>query len=326
MKPVAPTLAPGNLQDIAVIGVGGVGGYFGGKLCRVSGINVSFIARGEHLRSIQQSGLLLSSEHDGDIVCKPSLATDDFKKLPPLDLCLLCVKEFDLPGVLSRLEPLVRNDTIILPLLNGVDVYARVRAVIGQGIVVPACVYVGTHIESAGKVVQRGGACRILFGPDPLRPDFAPDRLLQLFEEARIRAEWTPHVETEIWKKFIFICAFGLVSAASDKTLGEILGDETLRNNVQHVMREAVSLAHGLGVPLPDDIIDASIAKARTFPPEARTSFQRDFARPHKNDERDLFAGSMVRIANELRSEIPKTSEIAGLLERKKPRRTTGAS
>src|SRR6266851_163185 len=127
-----------KIKSIGIIGVGGVGGYFGGKLCHLqnsdSGISISFVARGEHLRAIQNSGLLLSSDGDGDLVCKPSLATDDFQRLPRLDLCVICVKGFDLPSVLSHLEPAIDDQTIVLPLLNGVDIYSRVRLVIEKGI------------------------------------------------------------------------------------------------------------------------------------------------------------------------------------------------
>src|SRR5690349_17828902 len=104
-----------NIRNVAIIGVGGVGGYFGGKLCRLQGngndINIAFIARGAHLRAIQESGLLLSSENNGDMVCRPSMATDDFRHLPPVELCLVCVKEFDLRDVLLRLEPAIGNET-----------------------------------------------------------------------------------------------------------------------------------------------------------------------------------------------------------------------
>src|SRR6266404_2748154 len=203
-----------NINNIGIIGVGGVGGYIGGKLCHLqksgSGVSISFVARGEHLGAIQESGLLLSSEKEGDLVCKPSLATDAFRRLPPLDLCLVCVKEFDLPAALSRLEPRIHGESIVLPLLNGVDVYSRIREVIRKGVVLPACVYVGTHIERPGKVCQKGGACKILFGPDPLRPDFAPRDVIALFDQAGIKSEWTLNVQLEIWKKFIFICAYGL--------------------------------------------------------------------------------------------------------------------
>ena len=312
-----------SIQNIGVIGVGGVGGYFGGKLCRLlregGGVTVSFVARGEHLRAIQESGLRLSSEEDGDQVCQPSLATDDVRDLPPLDLCLVCVKEFDLTAVLSRLEPRLSDRSIVLPLLNGVDVHSRVRAVIRKGIVLPACVYVGTHIGRPGEVIQRGGACRILFGPDPERPDFSPDAVVGLFDRAGIKSTCTPEIQTEIWKKFIFISAFGLVSAASGKTLGVILEDGPLRGDVERVVMEAIALARGSGVPLPDDIAESSLSKARSFPFGTKTSFQRDFERSDRKDERDLFAGSMVRIADRLGIAVPKTRELATVLAERKP-------
>jgi 2-dehydropantoate 2-reductase len=314
-----------NIKSIGIIGVGGVGGYFGGKLCHLpkNGIefSISFVARGEHLRAIQESGLLLSTANDGDLVCKPSLATADFQRLPPLDLCLICVKEFDLPAVLSRLEPVTGDQTIVLPLLNGVDVYSRVRTVLKRGIVLPACVYVGTHVDRPGKVVQKGGACKILFGADPLRPDFAPEDVIKLFDQARVKSEWTPDIQAEIWKKFIFICAYGLVSAACGKTLGEILEDERLKSDVQIIMTEAASLAKGSGIALPEDIVEASVLKARNFPFEAKTSFQRDFERADKNDERDLFSGTMIRMADHWGIEVRRTKAIAAMLEERKPAR-----
>jgi len=310
-----------SIKNIGVIGVGGVGGYFGGKLCHQtgSGANICFVARGEHLRAIQQSGLLLSSESDGDLVCRPSLATDDFRRLPPLDLCLICVKEFDLPAVLSQLAPLVGDETVVLPLLNGVDVYSRVREVIQKGVCLPACVYVGTHIERPGKIRQKGGACRILFGADPQRADFAPQEIVKLFDSAGIKSEWTSDIQVEIWKKFIFICAYGLVCAAHDKTLGEILADAELKGEVRAIMMEASAVAKASGVRLPDDIVEVSLLKARDFPAAAKASFQRDFERQDKLDERDLFGGAMIRLAERMNVLLPGTRAVCAILAKKKP-------
>lgn len=322
-RPTRHTLLQKTIVKIGIIGVGGVGGYFGGKLCRLqqcdTGASISFVARGEHLRAIQESGLLLSSESDGDLVCRPSLATDDFRRLPPLDLCLICVKEFDLPAALAGLAPFIRDDTILLPLLNGVDVYSRVRSVIQQGVVLPACVYVGTHIERPGKVHQKGGACRILFGPDPQRPGFAPQEIIGVFERAGIESEWTLDIQVEIWRKFIFICGYGLVSAACGKTLGEIVVDDALRGDVRAIMMEASSLARASGVRLPDDIVEKSLLKAQDFPPAAKTSFQRDFERPDKLDERDLFGGAMIRMADRLNIDVPGTRAVVAVLTKNKP-------
>jgi 2-dehydropantoate 2-reductase len=316
-----------SIRNIGIIGVGGVGGYFGGKLCRLQvidqGISVSFVARGEHLRAIRDVGLLLSTEDEGELVCHPALATDDFQQLPQLDLCLICVKEFDLAAVLGRLASIVRSDAILLPLLNGVDVYSRTRAVIKNGIVLPACVYVGTHIERPGKVTQKGGACQILFGPDPLRPDFAPQELSALLEIASVKCEWTPCIQTEIWKKFIFICAFGLVTAAHNRTVGEILADDRLQSDVREIMQEAVALATKLGIPLPTDVIATSLAKGHGFPFDAKTSFQRDYERLDRRDERDLFAGAIIRMADQLAVDVPRTRAIAAFLNDRKPALTS---
>jgi len=80
--------------------------------------------------------------------------------MPELDLCIVCVKGFDLERLLLRLKDRIRENTIIIPLLNGADVYSRIRSVIDKGIVLPACVYVGTHIESPGVVAQKGVAIK----------------------------------------------------------------------------------------------------------------------------------------------------------------------
>lgn len=315
--------AAAPIESVAVIGVGGVGGYFGGKLCQLrhndSEFNISFVARGEHLRAIQSSGLLLSSEADGELLCAPTLATDDFERLPPFDVGLLCVKEFDLTAVLTALEPMIGETTILLPLLNGVDVSTRVRAMIKKGVVLPACVYVGTHIERPGKVVQKGGACKILFGPDPRQPEFSPCEIITLFNRAKIKSEWTLNVHSEIWKKFIFIAAFGLVSAAHGKVLGEILDDDELSTDALAIMREAVALAGARGVSLPNDAAEASFAKAKGFPYETKTSFQRDFERCDKPDERDLFAGTMLRMGERFRIHVPTIKAISERLAMKKP-------
>jgi 2-dehydropantoate 2-reductase len=231
----------------------------------------------------------------------------------------VCVKEFDLHSALASLEPIIGDEAIVLPLLNGVDVYSRVRNVLHRGLVLPACVYVGTHIERPGKVSQKGGACKILFGPDPAHPNFVPEEVLGLFQRAEIKSEWTADVQVEIWKKFIFICAYGLVSAAFGKTVGEILQDEALKTDTETIMQEAVALAKASGVSLPSDVVEASLSKAKSFPFETKTSFQRDFERIDKNDERDLFAGSVIRMGHALKIDVPRTKALAAILESRKP-------
>jgi len=180
-------------MNIAVIGIGGVGGYFGGKLCRLLDdssldLKIYFIARNRHLHEIQKNGLLLDTD-EGEFLCKPTFATDTISNLPELDFCLLCVKSFDLDSVLPQLREKISSKSTLLPLLNGVDIYERIRRQIKTGAVFPSCAYVSARIERDGKVTQRGGLCTIVFGKDP-HNDFVDERIFGLLTKARIKHRW----------------------------------------------------------------------------------------------------------------------------------------
>lgn len=312
------------IKNIAVIGTGGVGGYFGAKLCRMSeetgGFHVSFIARGEHLRAIQKKGLRVKTAHEGEFICHPDLATDQIGSIPKPDLCLICVKGFDLEKVLRELKPLVKEKTLILPLLNGVDIHRRIRSFISAGIVLPACVYVGTHIESPAVISQNGGACEILFGEDPGRYPWHREELFQIFHKSGIRHSWFDDPHPEIWKKFLFIASFGLICACYNRTIGEVLAFEDLTGAVRSVMEEILKLAELSGISLKDGILEDALGKGRGFPYETKTSFQRDFEQRDRADERDLFGDTIIRLCEEASVACPVTTQICRRLEEIKPR------
>jgi 2-dehydropantoate 2-reductase len=311
------------MKRIGVIGVGGVGGYFGGKLCRLAetdpALEVFFMARGAHLEAIRKNGLELSTAEEGEFRCVPTLATDDLSKLPALDLCLLCVKAYDLTSLLPLLGRRISPDTLIVPLSNGVDIPERIRAVIHQGVVLPACLYIGTHIERPGRVEQNGGARTVILGPDPLHESHKTKEALDIFARASIRFQWEMDPYPMIWEKFIFIAGYGLVTAWCGKTLGEVFESVELRGMALAIMREIASLAEKRGVRLPPGIAEDSLAKAAGFPPGTRTSFQRDFENPDKPDERDLFGGTTIRLGESLGVETPATRAISVELQKKKP-------
>ncbi len=309
-------------MNVGVIGVGGVGGYFGGKICHVASgheARVFFIARGAHLAAIREKGLLLSTADEGDMVCTPFLATDNMDDLPVLDICLLCVKSYDLHDTLLRLRPRLSPASLVVPLLNGVDVYERVREVVGTAVVFPACVYVGTHIEAYGKVTQKGGACKILLGRDPNNSAVVPEGLFALLRAGNVNYQWFEDVYPEIWTKYIFIAAFALVTAAFDRTIGEVMGSAELGTYARSVMEEVAALAKAKGVALPGAIVETTYRKGNDFPPETKTSFQRDVEQADKPDERDLFGGTVIRMGAALGIPTPVTQELYERLRARKP-------
>jgi len=310
-------------MNIAVIGIGGVGGFFGGKLTQLlksdGDLNVHFIARGRHLDEIRRNGLLLDSD-EGEFICRPTSATDDISALPELDLCLVCVKSYDLERAMVSLKEKVNDKTMILPLLNGVDIYERIRSVITNGVVFPSAVYIGTYLERPGKVIQRGGACKILFGKDPSN-DYLNPALLNVFDSAGIKYEFSGTPYTAIWSKFIFIAPFGLVCARYNKTIGEILKSDELSGLIKDIMQEIVKIAEKRGVELPDDIIKNTYLSARNFPFETKTSFQRDVENPDKPDERDLFGGSIIKMGKDAGVATPAAETVYNDICKIKPMR-----
>ncbi len=308
-------------MTISVIGVGGVGGYFGGKLSlampRLPGLNVVFLARGEHLAVIKRKGLTLDAE-EGVSVCFPSIATDRVEELPPSELYLLCVKGYDLDEVCISLAPRLPAGASVMPLLNGVDIAERVKRLLPRAMILPACVYVGTKIEKPGVVKQRGGEARIIFGPE--RPGLTVDaRIAELFTAAGIRFELKDDPWPEIWMKYLFIASYSLVCAEADATLGQAAASGSIMGKARSVMGEIAAIARAKGTNLPADAVERTAAKARDFPPAATTSFHRDYADPSRRDERDIMGGAILRMGKELSLPVPVTAEIHAELVRRKP-------
>ncbi len=311
-----------NNVNVCVIGVGGVGGYFGGKLARAfpsnsnSHARIFFVARGKHLEAITRNGLVLGSPEFGRVTCKPTLATRRISDLSEIDIFLVCVKGYDLMDVAAFIKDYVKANTIILPLLNGADIQERIRKKIKTGIILPACVYVSAHIEEPGVVVHNGKPGRIIFGKDPDYLDYVPHGIFKLFEKSSIDYEWKDDASPAIWEKYLFIASFGLVSACYDRTLGEILEDPSLKDETVGIMNEVFSIALKKNIRLPDGIVDLSLKKAAMFPRDTQTSLQRDIRQKKGGSELGLFGGTIIDLGKKLGIRTPTTKKIYRELRR----------
>lgn len=309
-----------NKRNICVIGVGGVGGYFGGKLAHAfssnsdASVNVFFVARGKHLGAIRKNGLIVKSPEFGAITCKPTLATERISELPPIDFFLIAVKGYDLMEAAASMENHVKRSTMILAPLNGADIQERLRAKIHTGRILPSCVYISSYIEEPG-VVLTGKPGKIIFGRDPAYPDDTPHELFSLFQKASIDYEWKEDVNPAIWEKYIFIASFSLISAHSNRTLDEILEEPSLRKEVIGIMNEINSIALKKKIQLPDGIVDLSLKKAMMFPPGTQTSLQRDISQKKGETELELFGGTILHLGKELGIPTPTTRKIYQKLE-----------
>jgi 2-dehydropantoate 2-reductase len=311
------------IKNIAVIGVGGVGGYFGGKLVRslddqnIDDKHVTFVARGKHGQCIKNIGILLKFPNENDdIICNPHKATDKFNEIEPADLILLCVKSYDLEEVVKKLDHAISDNTIIIPLLNGVDIYSRIRNITTKGIVLPSCVYIAAHISEPGVVSVSGPQGAIISGPDPMNKSFDPEILTRLFENTGFKFKWVDEPYSAIWEKYAYVASFAIITGYSGKSFIEVVNDEKLLSLLKQVMNEILALAKALNINFADGFFEKSVKRSAVLSPDARTSFSRDLEKG-KRSEIDVFGYTIINKGKEIGIPTPVTERLVREIEKK---------
>lgn len=286
----------------AIIGIGGVGGYYGGKLAvryaSAADHAVFFVARGIHLESIRKKGLEVITKEEGDFVAEPTLATDSPKELGPLDVIIFCVKGYDLEEAALMTRENIHPDTVVISLLNGVDNADRLQKILHQGHILNGCVYISSRIAAPGKIEQVGGPRLLIFGPERGPTDHFRD-IESLLGEAGIKARLSENIATEVWTKFVFMGPLAGITSMKREPFGAVMENDADRSVVEGLMREVVSIAKAQGLTLPDDVIQKSLDLAAGFPYETKSSMQLDFEKG-KRTELEAFIGYVVKSGQRL--------------------------
>jgi 2-dehydropantoate 2-reductase len=183
-------------MKIVVVGAGGVGGYFGGRLA-AAGHEVAMLARGEHLAALREHGLQVRSIK-GDFTVSVQVA-DDPAAFGACDVVLFCVKSFDTDAAAARLVPLLRSDTAVVSLQNGIDNEDRIAAVIGDQHVVGGAAFIFSGITAPGHIAHTGGPARIVFGERDRSRTERLSRFLDACQGAGIDAEIATDIAVVLW-------------------------------------------------------------------------------------------------------------------------------
>jgi 2-dehydropantoate 2-reductase len=275
-------------MQVAVIGAGAVGCYYGGLLLR-AGHDVTFIGRQPHVDAINAHGLLLDTATFRERL--PARAATDASGLAPPDLVLVCVKSADTEQAGRSLAGRLRPETAVLSLQNGVDNAPRLGAVTGHA-VIPVVVYVGSEMAGPGHVRHHGGG-DLAIGASP-----ASEALAQTLQVAGIRTTISSDIAVTLWSKLVINCAFNALSAVANIAYGPMLEVEGTKDVVAGAVREAIAVARACGVALPDDLI-GQIMKIPANMPGQMSSTAQDLARG-KPSEIDFLNGYVVRKGAEL--------------------------
>ena len=254
---------------IAIMGAGGLGGFYGGMLAR-SGEDVKFIARGAHLQAMLAKGLTVKSTHLGEFTI-PVKATTDPAEIGPVELVIVCVKAYDTDHTAELIRPMIGPETVVMSVQNGVDNEDRIADAIGHDHVIGAVAIVNSSVEEPG-VISQVVELVTMFGELDGGTSPRLEQLLLTFKRAGLNVEIRPNIRTDMWEKFLGNCAINGISALTRLPLGPLLDCSDTRALIKGLIEEAEAVGRAGGIALREGVADYIFGLAEQYPPSARAS------------------------------------------------------
>ncbi len=262
---------------IAVMGSGGVGGYFGARLA-LGGSDVTFIARGHHLAAMREHGLRIESEL-GDLHVRNVKATDDVGAIGPVDLVMVGVKLWDTEQAALQIRPLAERGAAVVSFQNGVAKDETLRSVLGEAPLIGGVSYISAAIKEPGVISHKGQMQRLVFGEFDGSRSPRVEAFREACETSGIVAEVSDDIRRAIWEKFVFLVGLSGATTTIRLPIGPILENPQSRSFLRDLMREVAAVGRARSINLLDGFADDRLAFADTLPPQFSSSMHGDLER-----------------------------------------------
>jgi 2-dehydropantoate 2-reductase len=286
-------------MHFAIIGAGGVGGYFGGRLAQ-AGEKVTFIARGLHLQAIKERGLWVESIN-GDFAISPAIAFDSPEKVGEVEAVLVATKAWQVTETAPTLKPLIGPKTVVIPLQNSVTAATELAAVLGAEHVLGGFCRISALIGGPGLIKHIGVQQPVIaFGERSGLKSERVERLRQVFSGCQgLKVEVPDDIEAALWDKFIFITAISGLGAITRQPVGSFRAVPESRALLVAALEETTAVARAAGIRLPGDQVQKTLAHLDQVGPEISASMQKDIlaGRPSELSEQN---GAVLRLGREL--------------------------
>jgi 2-dehydropantoate 2-reductase len=281
---------------IAIMGSGGVGGYYGGLLA-VAGQDVTFIARGTHLLALRDKGLQIKSVH-GDFSVFPAKATDRPGDIGPVDLVIIATKTYHTDEAAQAIRPLIATETVVISLQNGIDAAERVGATVGMEHILGGATWLSAAIEEPGRIGQYSQFRRIALGELDGRITPRAQAIASVLATTPALIELVPNIQQVLWTKFVFIAAISALGGLTRVPMGEYRQVPGAREVLAQAMAEVAAVAQARGVTLDADIVSKTLSFIDAAAPDMRPSMQRDLE-AGRTSELESLIGVVVRLGRE---------------------------
>ncbi|MFV8328096.1 ketopantoate reductase family protein [Flavobacterium sp. ZS1P14] len=264
---------------IGILGLGGVGGYFGGLLAKAyfhsDAIEIIFIARGETQKAISQNGLKIILD-ESEMIVFPNLVSNNPEEIGRLDYLICATKTYDIESSFLSVQNCISPNTVILPLYNGVDATERIQTLFPENIVLQGCAYIVSMILSPGVIRKLGHFEKLFFGSGTA-PVSQLNTLEAILKNAGIESYLAESIEETVWEKFIFISALASATSYLNQNIGAVLNNPASKSIYISLLNEITSVAAAKGLAMPKDIVAQTIVKLEKSPQDATSSMHRDF-------------------------------------------------
>jgi len=289
-------------MNIAILGAGGVGGYFGGILAR-AGHRVVLLARGDHLEAVRERGLEVRTPEGSFTVAVE--AAGDPEELREIELAVLAVKGYSLAEIAPAARRLAERGAVVLPLLNGVEAADKLIAagvpgdrVLG-GLTEISAVRVGP-----GVVERRSQFQRIVLGERTGGASERAERVAAAFRETGAEARVSEDITADLWRKFAFISTMAAVCGLARSPIGPVREAPLGNLMIERALREVIAVAHARGVPLTADVEKGILGFTHSLPGFMKPSFLLDLESGGPTELDDL-SGAVSRLGRLAGVETP---------------------
>ena len=299
-------------MKVAIMGTGGVGGYFGGLLARNNN-DVYFIARGAHLEAIREWGLKIKSVH-GDFTVFPATVTDDPSEVGPVDLVIVATKTYHTGTAATTIRPMVGEETTVLSLQNGIDAAERIGAIVGMEHILGGATWVSAAIEEPGVIGQYSDFHRIVLGELDGTVTERSKKVHRVLEDTGITSELSDNILKILWTKYVFIGSVSAIGTLTRASFGEFRCVPETRVYLEEALREIAAVAQAKGIGLDQDVIQKTLEFIDGGAPNLKTSFQRDIE-AGKPSELESMVGAIPRLGAELGIATPVMSFAYAMLK-----------
>lgn len=299
-------------MKIAVIGSGGVGGYFGARLV-ASGEDVTFVARGAHLETMQKSGLKILSAL-GDLHLPKVKATNDTKTIGPVDVVMIAVKLWATEEAAAAAKPLIGPNTVGVSFQNGVVAVDTLLPVLGKEHVMGGVANIAALIEEPGVIRHNGTMASLFYGELDNKPSARAKTLHDACVKAGINGGVVDNIQKAIWEKYVRLVTLSAMTSLTRMPAGPIRSDPDTRALTQQVMEEVIAIGRAKGIRFDDDIVAKQMGNIDTIPATMVASMCGDLRRGNRL-ELPWLSGMVAKFGKELGVPTPANQFVYAALK-----------